>query len=353
MQLCLGKRAVKISDTKIYPWLNRAIERKASDLHISAGAAPAFRIDGDIVFDTAESLSEAAVQAMLDELVDARKVDRYKASHDFDFSIEIGRGTRCRVNVFQQLRGPAAAFRLIPPEIQSLEQIECPAVVETLANRTKGLVLVTGETGSGKSTTLAAIVDYLNKAHALHILTIEDPIEVVHANHRSIVHQREVGLHSESFAGALRSALREDPDCILVGELRDLETIRLAITAAETGHLVLATLHTNSAAHSIDRLVDVFSAEEKLVVRAMLAECLAGVVCQTLVKKRGGGRTAIWEVMVSVPAVRNLIREGKTAQLYSAIQTGAEHGMLTMEQCMEDQMEKGVIEPLGKRGYKR
>ncbi|KVH46272.1 type IV pili twitching motility protein PilT [Burkholderia diffusa] len=337
----------------MYPWLTAAIDRRASDLHLSAGASPAFRIDGDIVFDAVAPLSEGDVRAMLDELVEQRELDQFVSALDYDFSIDVGGGTRCRVNVFQQHRGPAAAFRLIPPEIQSLEQIGCPTAVETLANRTKGLVLVTGETGSGKSTTLAAIVDYLNAAYSLHILTIEDPIEIVHTNRRSIVHQREVGRHSDGFASALRSALREDPDCILVGELRDLESIRLALTAAETGHLVLATLHTNSAAHTIDRLVDVFPAEEKLVVRAMLAECLAGVICQTLLKKRGGGRVAGWEVMVSVPAVRNLIREGKTAQLYSAIQTGAEHGMVTMEQCVEELMEKGVIEPFGKRGYSR
>lgn len=319
---------------------------KASDLHITSGSPPALRIDGEIVFHPTAPLSDGEVRLALEELVDEKQRAEFRSALDYDFSIDVCDGIRCRVNVFEQHRGRAAAFRLIASEVLSLEEIGCPPAVETLANRTKGLVLVTGETGAGKSTTLAAIVAYLNKAYSLHIVTIEDPIEVVHESNRSIINQREVGRHSGSFEHALRSALREDPDCILVGELRDLETIRLALTAAETGHLVLATLHTNSAAHTIDRLVDVFPAEEKLVVRAMLAECLAGVVCQTLLKRRGGGRVAAWEVMVSVPAVRNLIREGRTAQLYSAIQTGAEHGMQTMEQCLEELIERQIIEPM-------
>ncbi|MGN4152053.1 type IV pilus twitching motility protein PilT [Burkholderia gladioli] len=325
--------------------LSEAVSRNASDLHISAGVEPFIRVDGDIVgIGSAQPLPAEQVDAMLRSLMTEQQYDHFTLGHESDFSLEIVGGYRCRVNAYQQFRGAAVAFRLISPSVRTLEDLQCPDVIRKLVEQPKGLVLVTGQTGAGKSTTLAAIVDHLNRSRPFHILTIEDPVEVIHSGVRSIVNQREVGRHTLSFSAALRSALREDPDCILVGELRDRETIQLALTAAETGHLVLATLHTNSAPHTLDRVIDVFPAEEKAFARAMLAECLTAVVCQTLVKRVGGGRVAAWEVMVCVPAIRNLIREGKTAQIYSVMQTGSEYGMFTMQQCLSAMRKDGTID---------
>ena len=247
------------------------------------------------------------------------------------------------MNAFNQNRGPAAVFRTIPSVIKSLEELGCPDIFKDISDTPRGLVLVTGPTGSGKSTTLAAMVDYINMHKPDHILTIEDPIEFVHENKECLINQREVHRDTLSFEAALRSALREDPDVILVGEMRDLETIRLAMTAAETGHLVFGTLHTTSAPKTIDRIIDVFPAAEKSMVRSMLSESLRAVISQTLIKRVGGGRVAAHEIMIGVPAIRNLIREDKIAQMYSAIQTGMQHGMQTMDQCLQNLVNRGVI----------
>ncbi|WP_186053814.1 type IV pilus twitching motility protein PilT [Burkholderia gladioli] len=326
--------------------LSEAVTRRASDLHVSVGVEPVIRVDGDVVrIGDDLPLASEQVEAMLRDVMTADQYDRFTRERECDFSLEMRDGHRCRVNAYQQVRGAAAAFRLIPPCVRTLDDLQCPDVIRQLVDRPKGLVLVTGQTGAGKSTTLAAVVDHLNRSRPFHIITIEDPVEVIHASARSVINQREVGRHTRSFSAALRSALREDPDCILVGELRDRETIQLALTAAETGHLVLATLHTNSAPHTLDRMIDVFPAEEKAFARAMLAECLTAVVCQTLVKRRAGvGRVAAWEVMVCVPAIRNLIREGKTAQIYSVMQTGSEYGMFTMQQCLSAMRKDGLID---------
>jgi twitching motility protein PilT len=267
----------------------------------------------------------------------------YEENLEVDFSFEIENLSRFRVNAFMQNRGAAAVLRTIPSEILSLEQLGAPDIFRKLIDQPTGLILVTGATGSGKSTTLAAMVDHINASKREHILTIEDPIEFVHQNKLSVLNQREVHRDTHSFNNALRSALREDPDVILVGELRDLETIRLAISAAETGHLVFGTLHTNSAPKTIDRIIDVFPAEEKSMIRSMLSESLRAVISQTLLKKTGGGRVAAHEIMVGIPAIRNLIREGKVPQMYSVIQTGQGHGMQTMDQCLQKLAAQGVI----------
>jgi twitching motility protein PilT len=261
-----------------------------------------------------------------------------------DFAFELPNIARFRVNAFNQSRGPSAAFRTIPTEVLSLETINAPAIFRALSEKHRGLVLVTGPTGSGKSTTLAAMIDYVNHTKKGHILTIEDPIEFVHQSHSCLINQREVGRDTRSFNDALRSALREDPDVVLVGEMRDVETISLALTAAETGHLVFGTLHTSSAAKTIDRIIDVFPAGEKEMVRAMLSESLQGVIAQRLLKKPGGGRVAAYEIMIGTPAIRNLIREAKIPQIYGMIQTGKEAGMTTMDQSLEDLVNRGVVE---------
>ncbi|MBD84473.1 MAG: twitching motility protein PilT [Acidiferrobacteraceae bacterium] len=262
---------------------------------------------------------------------------------EIDFAFEIPNVARFRVNAFNQARGPGAAFRTIPTEVLTLETINAPAIFRTLSDKHRGLVLVTGPTGSGKSTTLAAMIDYINHAKKGHILTIEDPIEFVHQSHSCLVNQREVGRHTQSFTDALRSALREDPDVVLVGEMRDVETISLALTAAETGHLVFGTLHTSSAAKTIDRIIDVFPSGEKEMVRAMLSESLQGVIAQRLLKKPEGGRAAAYEIMIGTSAMRNLIREAKVPQIYGMIQTGREVGMMTMDQSLEELVSQGII----------
>lgn len=324
--------------------LKFGVQSGASDLHLSAGLPPMMRVHGDVKQLNFPPLEHKDVHAMVYDIMNDHQRKFYESELECDFSYEIPNVSRFRVNAFNQSRGAAAVFRTIPTEILTLEQLQCPSIFAEIADKPRGIVLVTGPTGSGKSTTLAAMIDYINKSRQYHILTIEDPIEFVHKSNKSLINQREVGLQTKSFANALRSALREDPDVILVGEMRDLETIRLAITAAETGHLVFGTLHTSSAAKTIDRIVDVFPAEEKDMVRAMLSESLQAVISQTLLKlKDGSGRIAAHEIMIGTPAIRNLIRENKVAQMYSAIQTGQQYGMQTLDQCLVGLMRKGLI----------
>lgn len=319
------------------------VKNKASDLHISAGLPPMIRVHGDVRRINLPALAHKDVHGMVYDIMNDAQRKQYEEFFETDFSFEIPNLARFRVNAFNQNRGAAAVFRVIPSKVMSLEELNCPKIFKDIANQPRGIVLVTGPTGSGKSTTLAAMVDYVNENEYGHILTIEDPIEFVHESKRCLINQREVSRDTQSFNAALRSALREDPDYILVGELRDLETIRLALTAAETGHLVFGTLHTSSAAKTIDRIIDVFPAGEKPMVRSMLSESLRAVISQALLKKVGGGRTAAWEIMVGIPAIRNLIREDKVAQMYSSIQTGQQYGMMTLDQHLQDLVKRGQI----------
>lgn len=323
--------------------LSFSVDHKASDLHLSAGVPPMIRVDGEVRKLNIPPLDQKQVSALIYDIMNDRQRKDYEEHWESDFSFEVPNLARFRVNAFVQNRGPAAVFRTIPSTVLSLEDINAPDIFRDLADKPRGLVLVTGPTGSGKSTTLAAMVDYINQTKHHHILTIEDPIEFVHDNKQSLINQREVHRDTKSFNNALRSALREDPDVILVGEMRDLETIRLAMTAAETGHLVFGTLHTTSAPKTIDRIVDVFPAAEKPMVRSMLSESLQAVISQSLLKKSGGGRIAAHEIMVGTPAIRNLIREDKVAQMYSAMQTGMGFGMQTMDQCLMDLVSRGLI----------
>jgi twitching motility protein PilT len=323
-----------------------SVKNKASDLHLSAGLPPMIRVHGDVRRINIDPMSHKQVHGLVYDIMNDTQRKHFEDTLECDFSFEIQGLARFRVNAFNQNRGAGAVFRTIPSKILTLEQLNCPRVFAELAMKPRGLVLVTGPTGSGKSTTLAAMVDHLNDNTYGHVLTIEDPIEFVHESKKCLVNQREVGPQTLSFSNALRSALREDPDAILVGELRDLETIRLALTAAETGHLVFGTLHTSSAAKTIDRIVDVFPAAEKEMVRAMLSESLIGVISQTLCKtKDGSGRVAAHEIMLGTAAVRNLIRENKIAQMYSAIQTGNQVGMQTLDQCLADLVRRNAIAP--------
>ncbi|MFP5357359.1 MAG: type IV pilus twitching motility protein PilT [Gammaproteobacteria bacterium] len=323
--------------------LTFGVQQGASDLHLSAGVEPMIRVDGDVKRINLPPMDHKQVHDMVYDIMNDKQRKAYDEFLETDFSFEIPGLARFRVNAFNHARGSGAVFRTIPSKILSLEDLGAPAIFKELADTPRGLVLVTGPTGSGKSTTLAAMVNHKNESEYGHILTIEDPIEFVHQSKRCLINQREVHRDTLGFNEALRSALREDPDTILVGEMRDLETIRLALSAAETGHLVFGTLHTSSAAKTIDRIVDVFPAAEKEMVRAMLSEGLRAVISQTLLKKKGGGRCAAHEIMIGTPAIRNLIRENKIAQMYSSIQTGQKEGMQTLEQCLRDMVKRGMI----------
>jgi twitching motility protein PilT len=315
----------------------------ASDLHLSAGLPPMIRVDGDVRRINLPPMEHKEVHGLIYDIMNDKQRKDYEEFLETDFSFEVPGVARFRVNAFNQNRGSGAVFRTIPSKVLTMEDLGMGQVFKDIASVPRGLVLVTGPTGSGKSTTLAAMIDYINDSRYEHILTIEDPIEFVHESKKCLLNQREVHRDTLGFNEALRSALREDPDIILVGELRDLETIRLALTAAETGHLVFGTLHTTSAAKTIDRVVDVFPAEEKSMVRSMLSESLQAVISQTLMKKMGGGRIAAHEIMIGTSAIRNLIREDKIAQMYSAIQTGGSLGMITLDQCLEKLLKKGLI----------
>ncbi len=323
--------------------LEFAVHNGASDLHLTAGMPPMIRVDGDMRRIDLPIMDHKTVHGLIYDIMTDRQRKDYEEFLETDFSFEIPALARFRVNAFNQNRGAAAVFRTIPSKVLTMDQLGMGKVFEQIASFPRGLVVVTGPTGSGKSTTLAAMIDYINNSRYEHILTIEDPIEFVHDSKKCLVNQREVHRDTHGFNEALRSALREDPDIILVGELRDLETIRLALTAAETGHLVFATLHTTSAAKTIDRIVDVFPAGEKSMVRSMLSESLQAVVSQALLKKNGGGRVAAFEIMLGTPAIRNLIREDKVAQMYSAIQTGAGVGMKTLDQHLKELVNAGVV----------
>jgi len=320
-----------------------SVKHNASDLHLSADSPPMIRVDGEVRKINIPALNHKQVHELVYDIMNDRQRKEYEQNLECDFSFEVPELARFRVNVFVQNRGAAAVLRTIPNEVLTLEQLGAPDIFKTIADNPRGLVLVTGPTGSGKSTTLAAMVDYINEQRHDHILTIEDPIEFVHQNKQSLINQREVHRDTHSFNAALRSALREDPDVILVGEMRDLETIRLAMTAAETGHLVFGTLHTTSAPKTIDRIVDVFPGDEKSMVRSMLSESLRAVISQTLIKKVGGGRVAAHEIMIATSAIKNLIREDKIAQMYSSIQTGAAHGMQTLDQSLQQLVNQGLI----------
>jgi len=330
--------------------LGFSVKNGASDLHLTAGMPPLIRVDGDIRKVNAPALDHKQVHALIYEIMTDRQRRDYEEFMETDFSFDVPGLARFRVNAFNQNRGAAAVFRTIPSTVLTMEQLGMGEVFRKISSYARGLVVVTGPTGSGKSTTLAAMMDFINDTRYEHILTIEDPIEFVHESKKSLVNQREVHRDTLGFSQALRSALREDPDIILVGELRDLETIRLALTAAETGHLVFGTLHTTSAAKTIDRIIDVFPAAEKDMVRSMLSESLQAVISQTLLKKTGGGRVAAHEIMIGSPAIRNLIREDKVAQMYSAIQTGASLGMKTLDQALKELVQKGLVSKETARG---
>ena len=319
------------------------VEQGASDCHLSAGEPPMIRIHGDLKKLDYPAMSREEVHALIYDIMGDAQRKTFEETHECDFSFELGALARFRVNVFLQRKGEGAVFRTIPTKIQTLEELGMPPILRQLCDKEKGLILVTGPTGSGKSTTLAAMVDDLNNTFEGHILTIEDPIEFVHQSKKSLVNQRELGPHTHSFANALRAALREDPDVILVGEMRDLETIQLALTAAETGHIVFGTLHTSSAPKTVDRIIDVFPPNQQAQIRAQFAESIEAVMTQTLLKKKGGGRTAALEIMTGTTAVRNLIREGKIHQIPGTMQVSQKDGMQTMDMALINLVNRGIV----------
>ncbi|TEW51277.1 type IV pilus twitching motility protein PilT [Psychromonas algicola] len=323
--------------------LTASVKQNASDLHLSAGVPAMIRVDGELRQLNESILTSDEVNHLIYQVMSEQQQKQFEQDLEIDFSFEVDELSRFRVNVFKQHRGDAAVFRVIPNQVSTLEGLDAPSLFKDIAEYSRGLVLVTGPTGSGKSTTLAAMVDYINTTRADHILTIEDPIEFIHKPQKSLINQRELHANTLGFDLALRSALREDPNVILIGELRDVETIRLALTAAETGHLVFATLHTASAPKSIDRIIDVFPAAEKSMIRSMLSESLRAVISQTLLKKKAGGRVAAHEIMIAIPAIRNLIREDKVPQMYSVMQTGMAHGMQTLDQHLRKLVTMGII----------
>ncbi|MHB1948164.1 MAG: type IV pilus twitching motility protein PilT [Gammaproteobacteria bacterium] len=324
--------------------LEFSVKQNASDLHLSPGLPPMIRINGDLVHaPNMAVLSVDETKTLIYSSMEPEQQKEFEKELELDFAVQIPNLAGFRVNAFRQIHGIAAVFRVIPEKIPTLEELNLPSVFKDLLKLPNGIILVTGPTGSGKSTTLAAMVDYINEQEECHIITIEDPIEFIHHSKKSLINQRQVHRDTHDFSIALRSALREDPDVILVGEMRDLETIRLALTAAETGHLVMATLHTSSAPRTVSRIVDVFPAGEKNIIRNLLSESLQAVICQTLVKNLSGGRTAAFEIMLGTPAIRNLIREDKVSQMLSAIQTGSSVGMRTLDQYLEDLVNQQVI----------
>nr|WP_148340796.1 type IV pilus twitching motility protein PilT [Aquicella siphonis] len=326
--------------------LTFSIEQRASDVHLSPGQPPILRIDGDLMPLLELPLLDAeTIKRLIYSVLDKEQQREFESALELDFAFVLPNADAFRVNIFHQLNGISGVFRVIPAEIPKLDSLGAPAVIKELLDLSSGLILVTGPTGCGKSTTLAAMIEYINHSQQCHIITIEDPIEFVHKSKRSLVHQRQIYRDSASFSTALRSALREDPDVILVGEMRDLETIRLALTAAETGHLVLATLHTSSSPRAISRVIDAFPTGEKNIIRNLISESLQAVICQTLVKRISGGRVAAFEIMLGTPAVRNLIREDKTAQMYSVIQTSGRLGMCTMEQSLQELVNRKITTP--------
>ncbi|MCS7233858.1 MAG: type IV pilus twitching motility protein PilT [Synergistetes bacterium] len=323
----------------------KMIELDASDLHLALGIEPVYRIHGRLQpVREWNKLSSEEIERLITEILDPFKRKLFEENKELDFAYEIKDKARYRVNLFYHRGAPGASIRLIPNRIRTIEELKLPLILKDLAMKLRGLVLVTGPTGSGKNTTLAAMIDYINENTSRKIITIEDPIEYVHKHKKSLIVQREVGVDSQSFASALRHALRQDPDVILIGEMRDLETISIAITAAETGHLVMTTLHTPDTPQTIDRIIDVFPAHQQNQVRVQLANVIQGIISQQLLPKKGGGRIVAAEVMIATPAVRNLIREGKIAQIYSVIQTGAKFGMQTMDQAIAKLYKSGLIE---------
>ncbi len=330
--------------TTIAELLTRCFELNASDLHLAAGMPPIVRVDGDLApMKDYPVLDPETTKNLIYTTMSESQQKQYEAELEIDFATEIKGVARFRVNAFHQSHGPAAVFRVIPDKVPSLDSLDLPPVFKKLLDLPNGLILVTGPTGSGKSTTLAAMVDYINMRQASHIITIEDPIEFSHTSKKCLINQREVHRDTLDFSAALRSALREDPDVVLLGEMRDLETIRLALTAAETGHLVMGTLHTSSAPRAISRIIDVFPSGEKNNIRNMLTESYQAVICQSLIKKPGGGRVPAFEIMLGTPAIRNLIREDKVAQMYTAIQTSGNIGMCTLEQYLHNLVSKQII----------